>query len=491
MKKVFLWPGFVGVMAMLLFLPLFALPVFSDEGEPPQVVENTNVNIDADTGEDIADIVEQDGVTTAENSTNVTLDFKETDILLVLRLLSLKSGINIVAGPEVTGTVTIRLNDVPWDKALDVVLKTYGYVYERDGNIIRVTTRENLESEDLVTEAFVLNYSTASEIEDAISEIISERGRIKSVERTNTVIVTDVATNIYKIGEIIKRLDKRTPQVYIDSKIVKTSTSNIQNLGISWQPQATAYGASRPFTFPFKARGGDGVNSWEAFFPSDPSVVQVSEYDDNGNVTGQDIDIVGLGNLGTMDFTTFQAVMSYLKTLNRTKVISNPRIVTLSNKTAKVQVGREISVPTYEVDESTGQLVISGYETKEVGVVLDVTPHVNDANEILVELKPEVSAKETANASYGNVETPIFSITKAETQVLIKDRETIAIGGLMKDQKVTTTRKVPILGDMPLVGGLFRSSSEDLSNNEQTETLFFITITIVDTLGNPQYETTA
>jgi len=189
----------------------------------------------------------------SEFSTNVTLDFKDADILLVLRLLSLKSGVNIVAGPEVTGTVTIRLNDVPWEKALDVVLRTYGYVYERDQNIIRVTTRDQLAAEELVTDTFVLNYSTAAEIEEAIGEIISERGRIKSVTRTNTVIVTDVATNIYKIGEIIKRLDKRTPQVYIDSTIVLTEQQNIANLGIAYSDDAgTLTGAGdRETSFPW------------------------------------------------------------------------------------------------------------------------------------------------------------------------------------------------------------------------------------------------
>ncbi|MBU1148310.1 MAG: secretin and TonB N-terminal domain-containing protein, partial [Candidatus Omnitrophica bacterium] len=107
---------------------------------------------------------------------NVTLDFKDADITNVLRILSYKSGINIVAGKDVTGPVTIRLTDVPWEKALDVILRTYGYTYEREGNIIRVTTTENLEKEELATEVFSLNYASASEVPLAIEEMLSDRG---------------------------------------------------------------------------------------------------------------------------------------------------------------------------------------------------------------------------------------------------------------------------------------------------------------------------
>lgn len=420
---------------------------------------------------------------TGEVSRNVTLDFKEADILLVLRLLSLKSGVNIVAGPEVTGTVTVRLNDVPWDKALDVVLRTYGYVYERDGSIIRVTTRENLAAEDLATEAFILNYSTASEIADAISEIITERGRIKAVPRTNTVIVTDVATNIYKIGEIIKRLDKRTPQVYIDSKIVQTTESVLDQLGIDWQPTATLSGSERSTTFPFRARSVNGngfFDTFKEFMPFDTSAEVVSSSETLGG---------GFNTVGTLDFSSFQATLNFLKSRSSTKVISNPRIVTLSNQTAKVLVGVEVGIPQLERNESTGSFEVNGYEMRDTGVVLEVTPHVNDANEILVELTPEVSLflGYEPIITGSSLAAPQFSTTKAETQVLIKDQETIAIGGLMKDAESSSYSKLPFLGDIPGIGRIFRREVDE-GENEQTETIFFVTCTIVDTKGGVEFE---
>ena len=183
----------------------------------------------------------------------VSIDFKDADINNVLRILSLKSGVNIVAGPEVTGTVTIRLENVPWEKALDVVLRTYGYVYERKENIVRVTTKTNLSTEELVTETFVLNYTTAKEVEESLKDIVSERGRIKSVERSNMLVVTDIPTNLYKIREVVAKLDRSTPQAHIDSKIVKTQIQKGENLGIQWTPAGTLSGSQKPVSFPFNA----------------------------------------------------------------------------------------------------------------------------------------------------------------------------------------------------------------------------------------------
>ncbi|MBI4394774.1 MAG: secretin and TonB N-terminal domain-containing protein, partial [Candidatus Omnitrophica bacterium] len=288
---------------------------------------------------------------------NVSIDFKDADIGNVLRILSLKSQVNIVAGPEVKGTVTIRLEDVPWEKALDVVLRTYGYVYEREGNIVRVTTKENLSTEELATETFILNYTTAVEAETAIKDILSERGRIKSVPRTNMLVVTDIPTNLYKIREVIRKLDKSTPQAHIDSKIVKTQLQKGENLGITWTPGVTVVGAERPTTLPFPAeRRSEDHGFFEAvfgkFFPQTATAVSTNAFDTSAfprpavAVTNQ-----GGGNLftlGTLDFSSFSAVLQLLRTRAYTKVISNPRITVLNNQVASVKVTKDVPYPTYE-----------------------------------------------------------------------------------------------------------------------------------------------
>ncbi len=437
-------------------------------------------------------------------SNNVTLDFKDADINNVLRILSLKSGVNIVAGPEVQGTVTIRLTNVAWEKALDVVLRTYGYVYEKRGDIIRVTTRERVDQEDLVTETFVLNYITADEGKEAISEILSERGKIKAFNRTNTVIVTDVASNVFRISEVARRLDKSTPQAYIDSRVVRTELGKSENLGIEWNlVGGLGSGAYRPTSFPFAVPGTTGKKQVytlggeiQQFFPPIGSSTSTSgttvlntagansidarEFPLPSSVTSnQDF------KFGRLDFSSFSSVLNMIKTRKNTKIVSNPRIVVLNNQTAKVQVGQQVGIPKFERNETTGSFEITGYDMKDVGVVLSVTPHINAADEILVDLKPEVSSFDGfTQIGTTNLSSPQFTITQATTQVLIKDGETIAIGGLLTDAVTATEAKIPFLGDIPGVGKIFRSKRQSAgSGNNKVETLFFVTVSVVDSEG--------
>ncbi len=425
---------------------------------------------------------------------NVSLDFKDADILNVLRVLSLKSGTNIVAGPEVQGTVTIRLQDVPWEKAMEVVLRTYGYVYEREANIIRVTTKDNLATEELVTETFVLNYTTATDIEASIKDILTERGRVKSVPKANTIIVSDAPTNMYKISQVIRSLDKVTPQCYIDAKVVTTTLGENEDLGVNWNIQGQIGGSKRPTTFPFTASGnnvqGNLLNSQilKQFYPG-----QIGNRNlDPSSFPTDPAAPTFAGNsftYGTLDLSSFKTAIGLLRSKTNTKIISNPRIVVLNNQTAKVQVGNQIPIPTFERNEQSGSFVISGFSYRDTGIVLKVTPHINQSREILVELKPEVSKSgdPVDFGGTGGFKAPSFETSMAETQVLIRDGETIAIGGLMKDVATVQNSGVPGLSKIPVFGKLFRNSLREsgADKNQKTETLFFVTITIVDTQGQP------
>ena len=409
---------------------------------------------------------------------NVTLDFKDADITNVLRILSYKSGINIVAGKDVSGPVTIRLTDVPWDKALDVILRTYGYAYEREGNIIRVTTTENLEKEELITEVFSLNYADAKDVPLAIDEMLSERGSIKYDERANLVIVTDIATNIYKIRQVVEKLDKRTQQVNIEAKIIETTLDKDDKLGINWTSQVTATGSSRPITAPFnrKSDGGQwypqGDNTASAgtsvgIFPPSPGVAWPMALPKNFT-------------FGTLDFSAFQAVLQILKSRTDTKIISNPRITTLDNKEANIVVATTFSIPTYERNDSTGNFEITGYQEKELGVTLSVTPQINPEGFIVIKLEPEVSAFisfDTFTTSGGTIQAPRYSVRKASTQVMIRNGETIAIGGLIKETITDSVVKIPVLGDIPILGLLFKKKSKEV---DTTDLLFFITVNLVN-----------
>jgi type IV pilus assembly protein PilQ len=194
---------------------------------------------------------------------------------------------------------------------------------------------------------------------------------------------------------------------------------------------------------------------------------------------------------GTLDFTNFNATLNFLKSYANTKVVSNPRVMVSNNQTAHIQVGQQIPLPSYERNETTGSMVISGFDYRDIGVILNVTPHINSAEEILVDLKPEVSSK-NGDQSFGTTQmtAPIFDTTVAETQVLIQSGQTIAIGGLLTDNTSQSETKVPYLADIPLVGKLFRSKRQGTDGalgpeNKKIETLFFVTVTTVDSQGQP------
>lgn len=466
-------------------------------------------------------VAEQEEPVAEEKEGYITMDFKEADINTVLRLLSVKSGMNIVAGPEVSGTVTVRLEDVPWEEALEVVLRTYGYVYEKKDNIIRVTTKENLAQEELITETFVLEYiqlarktekekdgkstqqEAGQELMDIISTMLSERGKVKMVAQRNAVVVTDTPSHIYKIRQVIEKLDQQTPQVFIDSKVVKTQLDKGENLGIRWNlaSMGVSSGASRPVTFPFStSKDGDTEHVLpfvETFFPRLSATSSGTGATSTGQVIANTSEPRSFPlpdptvsnrtfTFGTLDFTSFSALLSMLQSRSNTKVVSNPRIVVLNNQTAKVKVGSEIPIPSFEFNQQTASFQVTGFTYRDVGVVLNVTPHINSAEEILVDLKPEVSSLGSTISFTSTLAAPSFDVTNAETQVMIHSGETIAIGGLLENKVAISEQRVPYLSSIPGLGKLFRSKRQtEGSSNRNVETLFFVTVTLIDTEGQP------
>ena len=421
---------------------------------------------------------------------NITMDFKDADINNVLRILSYKSGMNIVAGKDVTGLITIRLTDVPWEKALEVILRTYGYTYEREENIIRVTTTANLENEELITEIFSLNYAKAKDVPDSIKEMLSNRGKVKFDDRTNMLIVTDIATNIYKIRGVIEKLDMQTKQVQIETKIIETTLGNADKFGIEWQTKIVASGAKVPVTAPFKSDLSTSTGYKYIPIPKPPQ--DTINYDSQGNaiVTQSiaDFPTASLGTpsfpyasvsnftFGTLDFSQFQAVLEVLSSRGDTKIISNPKIVVLNNQEALITVGQTLNIPKYERNANTGNMEITGYIEKELGILLKVTPHINSEGYITLSLKPELSSLLRYDQLTAQVQTPVFSVRRADTQLILKDGQTIAIGGLISEKDVDKVTKIPFLGDLPIIGIPFRKTEK---TKEKTDLLFFVTVNLV------------
>ncbi|MFA5142832.1 MAG: secretin N-terminal domain-containing protein [Candidatus Omnitrophota bacterium] len=443
---------------------------------------------------------------------NVTVNFKGADIKTVLAYISEVSGVDIVPAPDVKGVVDLKLTNKPWKVALDIILRNYGFAYEREGDIIRVVTVSQLKQEELASQAYNLNYSKCKDVVDSIKNIVSEKGKVTYDERTNTVIVTDIPTNLYKISQIISRLDKKTQQVLIEARVIETVLDDSEKLGIDWNVKVSASGAKRPITFPFEqfkagfgkdqeglnyfpqvltsspqsAIGGSGVatTTLAAEFPSTASGTFAFPY-----ATTDDF------KFGTLDFSEFTAVLEMLKSRSNTDTVSNPRIATLNNHEALINVGQTLNLPKYERNSSTGKMEITGYDPKDLGIILKVTPHINDVNEIVVDLEPQISSLlryDTLDAASGVV-APVFSSRTAKTQVMIKDNQTIFIGGLIQESDVDTKKKLPIigdvLGDVPYLGMLV-SKKETIK--QKTELIFFITVNMMlgdqEVKGTPKSE---
>ncbi len=429
---------------------------------------------------------------------NITIDFKDADIKTVLRVLAEKSGINIVAGQDVEGYITIRLTNVNWETALGIICKNYGYAYERDENIIRVTTLENLQQEELTTEVFPLNYAKATEVAEAIKEMLTDRAKdkIKFDERTNVLIVTDIPTNLYKVRQVIAKLDAKTPQVLIESKIIETTLEDDENMGIDWTAKLTAAGAARPITFPFDTVGSrvfgtvadDALNTYFPMGKGAPSstaatttTIPSTDFPaaTSTGLSSMPLALVSDFTMGTLDFSEFSMVLEYLKSRRNTEIVSNPRIATLNNKPAAILVGIIIAIPVFERNPDTGTIEITGYSEKELGVKLSVTPHINDVGDIVVDVIPEVSdllGYDTLDDSRG-ITAPRYSVRQAATQVMVQNGDTLMIGGLIKDNVVQYEKKIPFLGDIPGIGKWLFSKTEEA--DDKTELIIFMTVRIL------------
>ncbi|MCX7994399.1 MAG: AMIN domain-containing protein [candidate division WOR-3 bacterium] len=369
----------------------------------------------------------------------ISIDLENADILTVLRALSEYAGVNIVAGKDVKGTVTVRLHNVPWKQALEIILRAAGYAYREDPGVIRVDTAENLDKQDydlpLISNVYKLEFATPSEMLTKIQAMLSPKGKANVDERTNSVVVTDVDPIHEKIKQLVKLLDTPTPQVEIMAKVVDIDASQSQGLGIDWTLK--------------------GLES------------RLLRIDVTSNPTPA---IAGYGvfNVGTVpSLAQVNATINMLEEKGKAHTISAPRVSAVDNKRASILGGQRFGIPTRDM---AGNTVIQFYT---VGTKLEVTPHINSLEEITMEIHAEVSELDRASALAGR---PIITTSEADTRVLVKDGNTVVIGGFIRKKETKNVRGIPILKSIPVIGALFR---ETTTTYEDRELLIFITPTII------------
>ena len=403
---------------------------------------------------------------------NVNFDFQEQDIVPIIRLFADISGCNVFIHPDVKGKATMKFRDVPWDQAFDTLLKTFSIGQSVEGNIIRVSplsifARESDEkvkaqqasekAEPLETKMFPISYAEVGIVESAVrnAKILSPRGSISVDKRTSSMLVKDIAWVFPEIENLLATLDRPTPQVLIEARIVEVNTATSRDLGIQWGLNISAANTLSQFGglsgVPNVSPGQFSGGNYLVDFPS-KSVAPLSG-------SGFAFGIMNPARTMALDLQ-----LSAIETAGNGKVISNPKILTIDNVAAKILQGKSIPVR-----KLTSEGTVST-EFKDVTLEMNVKPHITPDGSIAMELEIK---KEELDPTVPSVEgVPGTDKKEAKTSVIVKDGETVVIGGMYKITTNDSTSGVPGLMKIPLLGWLFKS---DAITSSTSELLIFIT----------------
>lgn len=405
----------------------------------------------------------------------LSLNFQNIEVRSVLQLIADFTGLNLVASDTVTGSITLRLQNVPWDQALDLILKTKGLDKRQIGNVLlvapadEIAAREKLELETnkqiaelapVRLDIIQVNYAKAADIVALISEdeeLISERGFISSDVRTNTISVRETAEKLEEIRRLIGTWDIPVRQVSIEARIVRAETNVAENLGIRWG--GAAYDVS-----------GDNVVSIGGSLGTVEEARQAAS-GGAGTITfpgalGVDLGVSGDGassfaiGFGSSDFLVDMEI-SALASDGKAEVVSQPRVVTADRQTAKIKSGEEIP---YQEASSSGATSVS---FKEAALSLEVTPQITPDDKVIMDLTVNQDSRGEVTAGIPSINT-----NEVTTQVLVGNGETVVLGGIFQSETATTTTKTPFLGDIPYLGRLFKRT---VQTDERSELLIFIT----------------
>jgi type IV pilus assembly protein PilQ len=403
----------------------------------------------------------------------ISLDFQEAEISSVLRLIADVSGLNMVVGEGVKAKVTLKLLNVPWDQALDLILKLNQLGQVREGNIIWIDTLGNIarqkeevtkakdatiRAEPLMSRILYLNYAEPAKALDVVKSNLSPRGEVKIDLRTNSLIVKDIEENLIKVTTIMRELDRRTFQVQIESRIVQASKSFARGLGVQWGLTSIQSATSK---------GPINVNvgvAGAAFTQTSDFLVNLPATGTGASIPTSAIGLtVGkfLGTTGTLDMR-----LSAGESLGVTKLVSAPKVITMDHKAAKIEQGSQVPFQTVSLQGTQTTFV-------DASLTLNVTPHV-----IIFDKTIRLEIKATKNSIGPSVSTagPTIDKKEATTEVLLRDGETTVLGGIFEESRTDNTQGLPFFNRIPFLGWLFKNEAVTVS---QTELLIFVTPTII------------
>ncbi len=402
-------------------------------------------------------------------------EFQGDDVGQVLRLLARQAKVNMVVSEAVTGTVTMRLEDVTALQAIAIIVKAKSLFMDQIDKVYYIKTAQERTAEPTESDSYQFSYSRAKDVSPLLASQLASKDPPQVDERTNTIFFRETRSNIDAARKLLVQIDKPTKQVMIEARLVEVTANPKQSYGINWagvvgsstSAQTVTYGATKPAAAA-GGTGGTGTGSGAVTTTSFAADLGRSAF---GNLLGQ---------VAILSVPQLSATMRFLNEDADAEFLANPRIVTADNQQAKIEITRNQPVPQLNFNEQTATAVFGGFQDKVYGNKLLVRPSVNKDNFITLSVKPEISNKvgdQPFVFAGATVTSPIIDTRSLDSNVLIRSGDTLAIGGLLQDEQTKARNKVPVLGDLPVLGYLF---AERLNARTKRNLLVFVTPTILD-----------
>ncbi|ROU57718.1 type IV pilus secretin PilQ [Neisseria gonorrhoeae] len=418
----------------------------------------------------------------------ISLDFQDVEIRTILQILAKESGMNIVASDSVSGKMTLSLKDVPWDQALDLVMQARNLDMRQQGNIVNIAPRDELLAKDkaflqaekdiadlgaLYSQNFQLKYKNVEEFRSILrldnadttgnrNTLVSGRGSVLIDPATNTLIVTDTRSVIEKFRKLIDELDVPAQQVMIEARIVEAADGFSRDLGVKFGATGRKKLKNETSAFGWGVNSGfGGGDKWE---PQTKINLPVA-------AAANSISLVRAISSGALNLE-----LSASESLSKTKTLANPRVLTQNRKEAKIESGYEIP---FTVTTASGGGNSTNTELKKAVLGLTVTPNITPDGQIIMTVK--INKDSPAQCASGNNTILCISTKSLNTQAMVENGGTLIVGGIYEENNGNTLTKVPLLGDIPVIGNLFKTRGK---KTDRRELLIFITPRIIDTAGN-------
>ena len=403
-------------------------------------------------------------------------EFQGDDVGQVLRLLARQAKINMVVSDQVTGTVTMRLEDVTALQAIAIIVKAKGLFMDQIDQVYYIKTPAEKTAEPTESDNYQFSYSRAKDVAPLLASQLSSKEAPQIDERTNTIFFRETRSNIDTVRKLLVTIDKPTKQVMIEARLVEVTANPRQSYGINWAGTVGSSTNAQTFSYGAPANTSGSSTSTSGNIPLNNFALGNPA---NNNILGN-FSHLALGQFAILSVPQMSATLRFLNEDNDAEFLANPRVVTADNLQAKIEINRAQPVPQLNFNEQTATAVFGGFQDKKFGNTLIVTPSINKDNFVTMKVKPEISNKvgdSTFVFAGATVSSPIIDTRTLESNVLIRSGDTLAIGGLLQDEVGKARNKVPLLGDVPVLGYLFQ---ERLNNRVKRNLLVFVTPTIIN-----------